>query len=495
MITGATPPGARPAHAALIGLFSLGLGLRLATLAWPYSFFPDEVFQYLDVAHRHVFGYGIVTWEQRYGIRSAAFPLLLAGPMRLGAWLAPDGFGFLHAAKAALALASLAIIWGSYRIGSYQSRTHGLFAGFVAAIWFEFIYFSTQALTEAFALSLFFPAAALLLDQQSHRPARLVLAGALLAAAAVLRFQYGPALILFGAMCCGRDPRRWRATALGAALAGLISIAIDLAQDSPPFGWLFANYHHNIVLGRSYAWTDGPSFYVVALGLFLAPWAGLQILLAWSASRRFPALAAAAITNLIVHSLIAHKEYRYILLSSAILILLAALGTVDFALRSPPDPDPQRRTHALRRYAWAWVGASIVSALNGTNRWSWVTHSAELRAFQSLRTDPTACGVGIYARHWSETGGYSYVHRRLPLYLLDGAGARQRLHQAQPAYNLIMAPRRAAQDLPSAYRPDRCFRTPRDRMEDSCLYRRPGRCTPAAGQEIEFNRWLVRNDV
>lgn len=39
---------------------------------------PDEYWQTLEVAHKHAFGYGALTWEWREGIRSYLYPSVVA---------------------------------------------------------------------------------------------------------------------------------------------------------------------------------------------------------------------------------------------------------------------------------------------------------------------------------------------------------------------------------------------------------------------------------
>ena len=56
---------------------------------------PDETIQYLEQAHRIVFGYGVVPWEFRYFIRSWLIPLLLVPPMALGEAINPGGTLYL----------------------------------------------------------------------------------------------------------------------------------------------------------------------------------------------------------------------------------------------------------------------------------------------------------------------------------------------------------------------------------------------------------------
>ena len=69
----------------------LAVGVALRIIAFnPYAaHHPDESIQYLEQAHRLVFGYGVVPWEFRYFIRSWLIPLGLAGPMQVGEWIAP----------------------------------------------------------------------------------------------------------------------------------------------------------------------------------------------------------------------------------------------------------------------------------------------------------------------------------------------------------------------------------------------------------------------
>src|SRR3546814_14871069 len=51
---------------AVAGIMVLGIVLRIAA-TWPMSMHhPDEVIQYLEQAHRLVFGYGVIPWEYRY---------------------------------------------------------------------------------------------------------------------------------------------------------------------------------------------------------------------------------------------------------------------------------------------------------------------------------------------------------------------------------------------------------------------------------------------
>lgn len=66
--------GLRPLQVVLIILLIRVLSVFLV-VTW---YVPDEYWQSLEVAHRHVFGYGALTWEWQKGIRSYLYPGFIA---------------------------------------------------------------------------------------------------------------------------------------------------------------------------------------------------------------------------------------------------------------------------------------------------------------------------------------------------------------------------------------------------------------------------------
>src|SRR6266446_3947872 len=57
----------------------------------------DEIFQYMEPAHRLVFGYGLVTWEFREGGRSFLVPAAIAAIMKAAAAFSNDPSAYLEA--------------------------------------------------------------------------------------------------------------------------------------------------------------------------------------------------------------------------------------------------------------------------------------------------------------------------------------------------------------------------------------------------------------
>lgn len=373
----------------------LGLILRLATLAVPHVYFPDEIFQYLEAAHRLAFGPGVVPWEYREHVRNWLMPLLLAGPMRLGGLIAPDSGAYLLLPRLLLLAISMATIPAAGLIGRRFSPLHAFFAMLAAALSPEFVYFSTIALTEPFAALLFLIAAAQFYRRAEPSRRDLLAAGALLTLTCIVRFQYGPAVVALGLACTFGKPSR-----LGWMIAGSLpmlglSCAIDLAMGGWPFAWLFANIHQNITLGRSHAWVDGPFYYFQSLALVWGVWLMPVIALAIVGARRCPALLLAALVNLLAHTMIAHKEYRYILLTTMVLAILAALGTADAIRWMRRRSAPRRMSHLTWVAAGTWLAASATIGILGPMRYWWGQQQNQLAAFESLRETPGLCGVAI----------------------------------------------------------------------------------------------------
>ncbi|MFP2899820.1 hypothetical protein ACLEQD_26075, partial [Corallococcus sp. 4LFB] len=86
----------------LAGALGLGAAFRLyRALHDDGIYWPDEVYQSLEPAHRLVYGYGLVAWEFVEGARNWALPALVAGLLGLGRLVGlTDPAGYLGLVKA-----------------------------------------------------------------------------------------------------------------------------------------------------------------------------------------------------------------------------------------------------------------------------------------------------------------------------------------------------------------------------------------------------------
>lgn len=470
-----------------------GLIVRLALLKWPSAYHADEMFQYLEQAHRLVFGYGATPWEYRLGIRNWLFPTLISGPMRLGAWLAPVGDAYLLFPKLCLVLVSMLSVWAAWTLGRRVSARHGWAAALVAALWPEFAIFAGQALTDSVAVPLILVAAALLEDPGAQKRLwKPALVGALLALAALLRVQYAPAEAVLVAVILWRQARLRAAwwIAGGGVIVLAAYAAFEVQAGRIPFAWIGATLHQNLTVGRSLRY--GEEIAPWYLGSVFATWTLWTIplvILSWIGARRYPALMAMAIANVLVHSAIGHKEYRFIMLSTMTLVVLAAIGSVDWARARPGG----RRVSLLAAF---WITAALASLLSPVQIKLWTKATPGIQAYRYVRKQADLCGLGHYEARWSRGGGYAYLHRPIPIYLPDlYADPEAELASHQGAFNYLIALPAPKHPLPAGYRREACFGAgglfPK---RDLCVYRRPGPCRAAGAAHLLLDTALIHSD-
>ena len=99
---------ARRAGLRLVLLVALGVRLWIVA-THSYVVWPDETFQYLEPAHRLVFGSGIITWEFLDGIRSWFLPGIVGGVMWLVAQAYPDPRAYVAVLRVLCVRASLSV--------------------------------------------------------------------------------------------------------------------------------------------------------------------------------------------------------------------------------------------------------------------------------------------------------------------------------------------------------------------------------------------------
>ena len=342
----------------LAGLLLLAAAIRLPLAFWPNVLHPDEIFQCLEPAWRMLGHDGIVSWEWRYGMRGWLLPSLMAGPVGLGDWVAPGGTGAFVVPRLVAALASLSIVASAWCFGARVSRTHAIIAALVAAIWFELVSFAPHTLSEPLATAVILPAA-LLLTHASLSQRHLVVGGALLALALVFRFQYAPAIALLALGACWRHWRNLIPLVAGASIALAFGGVADAAHGAVPFAWLIANVQQNLLHDRAAEFGVTPA--ITYLYSFWMMWSVALVLLLfaiWQGWRHAPLLLATAVANIAVHSLIGHKEYRFIFLSVALFIIIAALGSADWI-------QWLRANRAWRRWALPVVAGGVGADLGG----------------------------------------------------------------------------------------------------------------------------------
>jgi len=455
----------------------------LASLPFMVGWF-DEIWQYLEPAWHLVEGPWVQTWDYRRGIRSWLIPQMLALPMGAGHMLSPETTLHLTLVRLALAALSLTVVGAATALGLRVSRLHGAMAGFVAAIWFELIFFAPRALSEPIALAPLMGAVWLLVARRAAPgPRHFAVAGLLMGLSFIARIHYAPALLVLALFTAKRD---WRGAWVPMIAGGLVALAIDAvanaAMGALPFWWAIESVRINIVENRAAAYGLSPvTGYLELFGLYWQLAFVPLLVLAWLGAKRYPVLFWMAVVHLLFHSLIGHKEYRFVLVSAVLLAILAALGTADLLRRVPR----RRLGLAVAGAMAAWAGTSVTLAA-GNFAPNWTMEAGLAAALDRAGRPAKTCGLALYRPRATVAGSYALYRRATPIYRVE---TRDEALRHAAAFDVIMTGPAYVRELPSAYQLEAC--APQGKTNaPSCVLRRAGGCIPDPSLQT-LNAWLA----
>ena len=397
-------------------------------LSGDFVLHPDEIMQYLEPAHRLVFGAGVTYWEYFYGARSWLVPGMVAAILWLFDVL---GFGqpswYVSGVKLVFCAISLAIPVAMYffarRHFSEAAARVALLAG---AFWYELAGFAHKPMTEFVATAPLLLLLALCLRPFGDRTQVLWPAALLAVLASAIRLQYAPlAMVLFGIVLV-RTEKKARLALIAAGLALAVGAFDGITWDASLFHSYVTNVHLNLILGEMRTGESPPWQFLVWLALASA---GLSVVCMAGALLRYPARYGFLLTLialvLVMHSLQAHKEYRFIFVVVPLWLLIGAdLVTRAFAHAN--------RGCWLKKSAtglFAVVSlAGILNALPHQDRvyraWSGETGAVGFvrnqdpifAAYRYLAAAPDVDAVWQVDRPHYNLPGYYYLHRTIPFY-------------------------------------------------------------------------------
>ena len=423
-------PRSRTANLILWPALLAGLGCRLYVAFTDQGIhWPDEIHQSLEPAHRLVFGYGLIAWEFSEGARNWAFPGFIAALMGAIAGLGGDSPQvYLPVIRMIFVAMSLGTALGIFRAVRACGASE-VAAATGAAVWAlaaPSIYFAHRAMSEnAATIAAVWAAAFLLSPLASHRAVRV---GASLLGLSVL-FRLQMIVLVVGVLGVLAARRNWRRLAESLAVLSVWGIAygaIDAAAWKEAPGAAYGGWFHsailyirfNLIEGRSAEWgTSPPGYYaefifksmpIVAACLGVGLVAGL---------RYATALSAPALLFLAAHSVIPHKELRFIL--PMLPFAVAATVTAFDALPRAPRLagvgvllfGAVASAVAFPSLTWGDLGARLDYA--ETSAWDDAGPINRLLLTANGQADLCGLRVDTYpAFH----GASSYLHRRVPIY-------------------------------------------------------------------------------
>jgi phosphatidylinositol glycan class B len=445
-------------------------------------FWPDEIFQSLEQAHRVVFGYGFIPWEFQEGARSWLFPGTFVLLWKVAAMVG------VHSAVALVVLAKLFMValalvgvYATIRIAERLGGANaGALAGLLAATFPASLIFGHRCMAEMASGPVLALAVLLWLDGDRRR---MFLAGLLASAAIFLRFQNGLVTLGLLVTLLGSARRREALAFVAGGTAGLLGGEIlDWITWGAPFHSLLTYLRYN--LGRSAAYGVSSWSYYLQTAWSSTGVSSLAIaagvIAAWYRAR---SLVVVAIAFVVVHSFVPHKEYRFLMPVVPLVLALAAVGLetlfARFRRTTPRGNDrrPRRLPAAVACIAMCTLmGAKAVDAtFASTGQWSdqaegptsvWHHGEGANLALADAGTRRDLCAVLLAGLGAVWSGGFTYLHRDVPF--LEFQNMPNPGDLLPFANYVVLSP---AVDPPPGYAPVQQFR-------DWSVRRREGKCVP-----------------
>lgn len=435
---------------------------------------PDEIFQVLEPAHRLVYGYGIVTWEWREGIRSWLLPGLFSPVLRIGGHSVSSAATYLFVIKILLASFSLvsivaAYVWAKRAAGELAGRT----AAIAAATWYQLVLYATHPLLEIIATHILLLSMAL--ESWSDTRKRPMFQAFLAGAAVCIRIQMLPIVLVWLAVLLLR--RTWSHRMF--VLAGFATPVLLLAfLDRFTLGSFLQSWWkylwENLALHRSDLYGMMPwNWYLSNLWQHV----GITLLLAIVGIRKLPLFGGLVCLVLIVYSIPAHKEERFIYPMIPFIVTLAAMGAVTICelLAEKLKLIPSRHENLI----YCSVALLTLSWLQAPAFSYWPGSGAAISQFDRLAKNSSLCGIGLYRVAWFATGGYTHLHRNIPIFV---ATEDTDLSTIERSANVMLVPS-AIPFQDGNYRREQC-------SDDLCAYIRPAGCEDAGLPDL--NAFLIQ---
>ena len=411
-------------------VLALGFIVRAAVaISGDFVLHPDEIMQYLEPAHRLVFGNGISYWEYFYGARSWLIPGAVAGVLKLFDIV---GLGepvwYIGGVKLFFCAVSLLIPAGMYFFARLHfSETAARVALVAGAFWYELVAFAHKPMTEFVATALLIVAFALCLRRPAGKSSERneILAAVLAVLAATVRVQYAPLALFPLGVAFFLTRKKIRLVLVTAAVLLAVGIFDAVTWNGGLFHSYLTNLHFNLILGELRA-GETPA-YQFLLWVTLAS-GGLSVLFAAGTLldlRRYGFLLASIAVILLFHSLQAHKEYRFIFAIIPLWLLIASDIVAQLMARS------DRALVASKLAVAVFSVVSLAGILNSLpyQKHVYRSYSAEtgivgfvrnqdptFAAYRYLARTPGVDAVWHIDRPYFNSPGYYYLHNKIPFY-------------------------------------------------------------------------------
>lgn len=435
----ASPPS-QTVRGLLVALLLVAFAAR-AYLSWSEVgiYWPDEIYQSLEPAHRLAFGYGLRAWEYVDGARNWTFPALVAVVMKVASVFgASSPERYLWLLRMLFSAFGVVAAWGSYRLAiAYKAAPRLALAG---AALFAFnaasLYFSHRAMSEVASLPLLVWGYVFLLEDRLEdrltRPRLWWAMGAsLLGLAVLVRLQNG--LFCLGALGILFGRRKWEQGLFTFAVLCCWAFAFGLIDKLTWGGWFHSAFKYlqfNVVEGKAAGWGTAPFSYYARVAWTAVQGPALVLLLTLPfAIRRSLGLTLTCIAFVVALGLTPHKEFRFVVPALPLLFALSAVGVDVLADRL--SASALKGVLAVGLVVLALHSASRATSLTfgqigayedqKPQASAWGDAASVNRLLLAAHRQSDLCGLKVEAVHMAWAGGQSYFHRPVNLYAHNGA--------------------------------------------------------------------------
>ncbi len=408
----------------LLPVLVLAFAVRAAiALCGDFVLHPDEIMQYLEPAHRLVFGNGVTYWEFFYGARAWLVPGMVAGVLKVFDLVGLDEpFWYVGGVKLMFCAISLLIPVGMYFFARrHFGETSARVALLAGAFWYELVGFAHKPMTEFVATALLMALLVMCARSSVHRMGTVWLMALVAVLAAAIRVQYAPiALLLLGVFFLRTEKKVQLLVAAGAFLLA-VGVFDAMTWDGGLFHSYVANIRFNLIFDQGRA-GESPGYQFLWWLLLASVGLGaLCVVVALRDVRRYGFVLAMVALVLLIHSVQAHKEYRFVFAVVPLWLLLGADVVARFG------------GHVR---VWGLVGGlfaaiSIGGVLNAlpsqvqiyrafskeTGKVGFIRDQDPIfAAYRYLARVPGVLGVWQADRPYYNLPGYYYLHREIPFY-------------------------------------------------------------------------------
>ena len=367
---------------------------------------------------------GLLYWEFFYGARSWLVPGLVAGMLKVFDLVVGLGepFWYVGGVKLMFCAFSLLIPVGMYffarrHFGELSARV-ALLAG---AFWYELVGFAHKPMTEFVATALLMVLLVLCVRSSVDRGRTVWLMALVAVLVAAVRVQYAPIALLVLGVFFFRTEKKVHLTLAAGVFLLAVGVFDAVTWDGGLFHSYVTNVRFNLIVDQGRAGeTPGYQF----LWWFLLASVGLGalcVVVALRDVRRYGFVLAMVALVLLIHSVQAHKEYRFVFAIVPLWLLLGADVVARFG------------GHVR---VWGLVGVlfaaiSIGGVLNALPSQDQVYRAFSretgmvgivrgqdpiFAAYRYLARVPGVLGVWQADRPYYNLPGYYYLHREIPFY-------------------------------------------------------------------------------